>query len=75
MGLYLDISKKVTVGNAQGSSYADREFDRFERVAVPTPNGQGWYDPAESPVMPAGVPWLDWEKFERDCSGLGRREG
>jgi hypothetical protein len=30
-------------------SHADSEFHRFLRVAVPRPDGRGWYDP--------GTPW------------------
>ncbi len=34
---------------AQLESRADRELARFERVAIPRPDGRGWYDP--------GTPW------------------
>ena len=33
---------------------ADREFARFERVAEPTPDGLGWYDPTQEPVPVGG---------------------
>lgn len=54
MNSYLDIAKKVTLGNTQGSSRADREFARFERVAVRMADG-GWYCPVYgNPEMPSG---------------------
>ena len=55
-------------------SIADREFDRFARVAVPTPGG-GWYAPVNGgPEMPSGVPIEEWRAFERDCGNLGRKK-
>ncbi|MCH8852370.1 MAG: hypothetical protein IID41_06905 [Planctomycetes bacterium] len=54
-------------------SKADAEWDRFLSCAIPTPNGLGWYDPAESPDMPAGIPIEDWRAFERDCATWTRR--
>ena len=53
-------------------SIADREFARFERVAVPTRNG--WRDPAE-PVLERGVRAADWDAFVADCGNLGRAVG
>ncbi|MCG3138654.1 MAG: hypothetical protein HJJLKODD_02521 [Phycisphaerae bacterium] len=32
------------------TDYADREFDRFEAVALPRPDGLGWYDPDLCPA-------------------------
>ena len=72
MGLYLDIAKKVTVGNTQGSGYADREFDRFFAVAVPTPNGLGLFDPSESADMPSGISGEQWGAFVEYCGNLGK---
>lgn len=54
-------------------SKADAEFDRLERVTRPMPGG-GWYDPSESPTMPAGVAIEDWQKFESDCGRLGQKK-
>ncbi len=73
MSSYLDIAKEVAVGNTQGTSRADREWDRFLACAIATPNGQGLYDPSESPEMSSGVPIEDWRAFERDCGNLGKR--
>lgn len=50
----------------------DDEFDRFERVAEPLPDGSGWFDPAFGPEMPTGVSGESWRAFERDCGCLGR---
>ena len=42
-------SELLELLSATGSkSKADIEFDWFERVAKPTPNGSGWYPPAEN---------------------------
>ena len=72
MNSYLDIAKKVTLGNTQGSSRADVEFARFARVAKPMPGG-GLYDPINgAPEMPSGVPIEDWRAFENDCAHLGK---
>ncbi len=70
MGLYLDIAKKVTVGNTQGSGYADREWDRFFAVAVPARDG-GLRDPAE-PILQRGVSGERWDSFIADCARLGK---
>ena len=51
----------------------DAEFDRFARVAKPTPSGQGWHDPAESPEILSGVSGESWDAFVRDCSNLSKR--
>ncbi len=54
-------------------SIADREFDRFTRVAVWMPGG-GWYDPVNGgPEMPSGVRGADWDSVVADCARLGRR--
>ena len=58
--------------NRPDDSYADREFDRFFACAVPTPNGLGLYDPAESPDMPRGADGEAWRRFERDCGRMRR---
>ena len=55
-------------GDADGS-YADREWDRFLSVAVPTRGGLR--DPAE-PTLRRGVPIEAWRAFERDCAHLGK---
>ena len=67
---YLDIAKRVTLANTQGLSRADREFDRFERVAEPMPGG-GWFDPTQEPV-PVGISGEAWDAFVADCGRLGR---
>ncbi len=54
------------------TTYADREWDRFLSVAVPTPNGLGLYDPSEPAAMPVGVPGAAWDAFVADCGGLGK---
>ena len=53
--------------------HADREWDRFSEVAVPTPDGLGLYDPVHgAPEMPSGVSGEDWRALERDCRRLGQ---
>ena len=55
-------------------SKADREWDRFLACAIPTPDGNGLYDPSASgPEMPVGVSIEDWRAFENDCRNLGKR--
>lgn len=39
-----------TATSEEAESRADREFRRFLWVAIPRPDGRGWYDPA--------TPWL-----------------
>ncbi len=58
---------------SQAETHADREWDRFLNVAVPTPNGLGWHDPSEPAEMPRGADGEAWRRFERDCSHLGKR--
>jgi len=68
-------SELLELLSATGSkSKADIEFDWFERVAKPTPNGSGWYDPSESPVMPRGITGEQWDAFVADCGRLGKRD-
>ena len=50
---------------------ADAEFARFERIAVPMADGNGWRDPAE-PVLRRGVTGEDWQRFIDDCGRLGK---
>ena len=52
-------------------SIADREFARFERVAVPMADGSGLRDPAE-PVFQRGVSGERWDAFIADCGRLGK---
>ncbi len=71
---YLDIAKRVTLANTQGSSRADREWDRFLSVAVETPDGNGLYDPIHgAPEMPHGVDDEAWRRLEHDFAHLGKR--
>ena len=58
--------------NDQAETYADREWNRFLSVAIPTPNGLGWYDPSESPEMPSGITGEQWDAFLADCRNLGK---
>ncbi len=57
---------------------ADREFDRFARVAVPMPGG-GLRDPGECSaelarqIRVGGVSGEDWDSFIDDVGRLGRR--
>ena len=60
----------------QELSKADAEFDRFGRVAVPTPAG-GLRDPDCSPelakrILAGGTAWEAMERFEADCAHLGK---
>ena len=57
----------------QPPSKAEAEWDRFLAIAIPTPDGLGLFDPVHGvPEMPRGVAWEDWQRFENDCSRLGR---
>ena len=56
----------------QPPSKADVEWDRFLACAIPMPDGNGLYDPAFGPEVPAGVVWGAWQAFERDCASMGR---
>ena len=40
--------------SASSAHYADREWDRFLACAIPTPDGDGLYDPTQEPVPMSG---------------------
>ena len=57
---------------ADGDSYADREWARFERVAVRMADG-GWYCPDYGgPEMPSGITGEQLDALVADCGRLGK---
>lgn len=57
---------------ADGDSYADLEWARFEQIAKPLPDGGGWFDPAFGPDLPRGITGEQWDQFIADFAHLGR---
>ncbi len=47
--VYEGAKKAKTAKEGCGLSHADAEFIRFWRVAIPRPDGCGFYDPANCP--------------------------
>lgn len=53
------------------TNHADREWDRFLNVAVPT-RGGGWRDPAE-PAIKRGVTCEEWNSLVAAATQLRHR--
>ena len=70
-GTQVHFIETLTQTSAEGETYADREFARFEQVAVPMLGGTGWFDPTQAPV-PVGVSGEQWGALIVDFARLGK---